>query len=68
MLIAVVLAIPAAYFGMSKWLEGFVYHTNIQPTSFIFAGLLALSIAWLTVSYQTIKAANSDPVRALHYE
>ena len=53
---------------MNKWLEGFVYRTDIQPTVFIFAGLLALAIAWLTVSYQTIKAANSDPVKALRYQ
>lgn len=67
-LISVALAIPASYFGMNMWLEGFVYRTDIQITSFIFSGLLALAIAWLTVSYQTIKAANSDPVEALRYE
>ncbi len=67
-LISVAIAIPAAYYGMNKWLEGFVYRTDIQITSFIFAGLLALAIAWLTVSYQTIKAATSDPVDALRYE
>jgi len=67
-LISIALAIPASYFGMNMWLDGFVYRADIQITSFIFSGLLALGIAWLTVSYQTIKAANSDPVEALHHE
>ncbi len=67
-LISIVLAVPLAYFGMDKWMQGFAYRTNIHVTSFLLAGVLAMLIAWLTVSYQTIKAANSDPVDALHYE
>jgi len=67
-LIAIVLATPAAYFGMNRWLEEFVYRTDIQFLSFIFAGVMAIVIAWLTVSYQSIKAAVSDPVDALRYE
>ncbi|MCH8122320.1 MAG: hypothetical protein IH853_04280 [Bacteroidetes bacterium] len=67
-LIAIVLAIPIAYLAMNRWMEGFVYRTDIHVSSFILAGILALLIAWLTVSFQTIRAAKSDPIKSLRYE
>ena len=66
-LIALVLAIPAGYFGMTKWLDGFVYRTDLSIMSFAMAGLLALAIAWLTVAYQSIKAARANPIKSLRH-
>ncbi|MCZ6705731.1 MAG: ABC transporter permease [Bacteroidetes bacterium] len=67
-LIAIVLAIPIAYLAMNRWMEGFVYRTDIHVSSFVLAGVLALLIAWFTVSFQTIRAAKSDPIKSLRYE
>ena len=66
--IAFLLAAPVAYFVMNKWLQDFAYRTPLNPTVFVLAGVLALMIAWLTVSYQAIKAALLNPVEALRYE
>lgn len=67
-LLANVIAWPLAYFVMNKWLQNFAYRTNIGIRTFILSGLLALVIALLTVSYQSIKAATANPVEALRYE
>jgi len=67
-LIANLVAWPIAYFAMSRWLENFAYRTGIAPWIFILTGVAALAIALLTVSYQSIRAALSDPVRAIKYE
>lgn len=53
---------------MSRWLQNFAYRTGIGLETFLLAGCLALVIAFLTVSYQAIKASLADPVRALKYE
>lgn len=66
--VAFVLGAPVAYFAAQRWLEGFAYHIEISVWVFLVAGLLALGIALLTVSYQSIKAALSDPVKSLRYE
>lgn len=66
--IANLIAWPAAYFALNKWLQNFAFRINIGLETFIFAGLLALLIALLTVSYQSIKAATSNLVEALRYE
>ncbi|MCI0692140.1 ABC transporter permease [candidate division KSB1 bacterium] len=66
--IGIVLAVPAAYFTMSQWLEGFAYRIDIGWWVFVFAGGIALLIALLTVSAQAIKAALANPVEALRYE
>ena len=67
-LISVVLAIPAVIFLMQWWLENFAYKTDISVINFISGGLGALIIAWLTVSYQSIRAATANPTKALRYE
>ena len=67
-LVANVLAWPAAWFAMNRWLQNFAYRVNIGWFSFLLAGLLALIIALVTVSFQTVKAAMSNPVDALKYE
>ncbi len=65
---AVMLAFPVTYFIMNNWLNNFAYRTGISITTFLGAGLLTLIIAMLTVGYQVVKAANSDPVKSLRYE
>ena len=67
-LIAFVIAIPLAYWAMKTWLSDFAYRINISAWPFLLAGGVALLIAWLTVSYQSIKAALSNPVDALRDE
>jgi len=64
-LVAIVVAVPVTILIMRSWLQGFAYYQNIQPMVFVYGGLLALLIAWGTVSYQSIKAAVANPVKAL---
>ena len=67
-IIANIIAIPVAYFIMNKWLQGFAYRTDIGLFTFILSAFIAISIALVTVGYQTIKAARSNPVESLRYE
>jgi ABC-type antimicrobial peptide transport system permease subunit len=67
-LIAMCIAIPLSWVAMSKWLDGFAYRIDINWTIFLAACATALLIAWLTVSYESIKAAVANPVRSLHTE
>ncbi len=67
-LIAIVIAIPIAWFTMNRWLDNFAYKTAINWILFALAGLLALGIALLTVSWQSWRAASRNPVEALRYE
>jgi len=66
--IAFIIATPIAYYAMNKWLENFAYKTELSWWIFALAGLLALGIALLTVSWQSWKAATRNPVEALRYE
>jgi len=66
--IAFLIAVPIAYYVMNKWLENFAYKTSLSWWIFALAGLLALGIALLTVSWQSWKAATRNPVEALRYE
>jgi putative ABC transport system permease protein len=66
--VAFVAATPIAWYAMNRWLQDFAYRVQVNPLIFILAGLLALVIAWLTVSCQAIKAALTNPVEALRYE
>jgi putative ABC transport system permease protein len=67
-LIANVIAWPAAYYGMNKWLKDFAYRTDISVWIFVASGAMALLIALLTVSSHAIKAATANPVESLRYE
>lgn len=67
-LIAVVIALPLAYFATERWLENFPYRIDFSPSTFFLSCALAIAVAVLTISYQTIKAANADPVKSLRYE
>ncbi|HSH20744.1 MAG TPA: FtsX-like permease family protein, partial [Draconibacterium sp.] len=66
--IAFAVACPIAYFAMNKWLRNFAYKTTLNWWIFAIAGLLALGIALLTVSWQSWRAATRNPVEALRYE
>ena len=66
--VAFVLATPLAYYAVNKWFENFAYKTNLSWWIFALAGILALGIALLTVSFQSWKAATRNPVEALRYE
>jgi putative ABC transport system permease protein len=67
-LIAYVISIPFAWFGMQTWLQGFAYKVSIDWTVFALAGGLALTIAFITMSFQTIRAGTHNPVDALRNE
>ncbi|UCC40625.1 MAG: ABC transporter permease [Candidatus Aminicenantes bacterium] len=66
--IANIIAWPIAFFAMSRWLRDFAYKISLSVWIFFLAGLVTLFIALLTVSYQAIRAALSDPVKSLRYE
>jgi len=67
-LLAFVLAVPAAWWMMDTWLSGFAYRISLTIGSFALAGIIAIAIAWITVSYQAIKAAIVNPVKSLKGE
>ncbi len=66
--IASVIAFPLAYWAMNSWLQDFAYRVKISWWIFIVAGVLALVIALLTVSFQAVKAAVMNPVKSLRTE
>ncbi|MCF2488300.1 ABC transporter permease [Dyadobacter sp. CY347] len=68
MLIAIAIAVPAAWYGMNKWLSDFAYQIKISPITFIYVGLGAIAIALFTISFQSIKAALMNPVESLKNE
>jgi putative ABC transport system permease protein len=65
---SIILASPIAYFGMKQWLQDFAYRIDIEWWVFVLAGVSAIVIALLTVSYQAIKAALMNPVKSLKTE
>ncbi len=67
-MIAIVIASPVAWWVMTKWLQDFAYRINISWKFFAIAGVVALLIALLTVSFQAIKAAVANPVKSLRTE
>ena len=67
-LIAIIIASPVAYYAMHRWLADFAYKIDIAWWVFVLAGLLAVGIALLTVSFQSIRAALMNPVKSLRNE
>jgi len=67
-LAANIIAWPVAYWALNSWLQDYPYRIELEVWIFLLSGALALGIAWLTVSWQAVKAALSDPVEALRYE
>lgn len=66
--VAFVPAALAAWFVVDSWLSGFAYRVDVSPAIFMGSGVIATIIAWVTVSFQSIKAATSNPVNSLRYE
>ncbi len=67
-LAANLLAIPAAYWFMHKWLQNYAYRVRIDAWTFIFSAIIALGVSILTVAYQAIRSATANPVKSLRYE
>jgi putative ABC transport system permease protein len=66
--IAFVIAVPIAWYIMNSWLQNFAYKIGLSWWIFALAGIMALLIALITVSFQTFKVARRNPVEALRYE
>ena len=66
--LALVIAFPLAWWAMNKWLDNFFYRIDISWWMFVLAGSVAVMIAFLTVSYQSVKAAIANPVKSLRTE
>jgi putative ABC transport system permease protein len=67
-IIANIIAWPITYIFMKQWLQNFAYRIPLGIGSFLFAGILAVLIALVTVGYQTVKAASANPIKSLKYE
>jgi putative ABC transport system permease protein len=67
-LIAIVIATPLAWWAMQSWLQGFAYRQNIQWWVMALAGAIAISIAFVTISFQSVRAALANPVKSLKSE
>jgi putative ABC transport system permease protein len=67
-LIAIGIAMPIAWYAMHQWLVGFAYRTDIGWLVFVASGLITVSIAFLTISFQAVKAALTNPVKSLKSE
>jgi putative ABC transport system permease protein len=66
--IAFLIAVPVTWFVMNNWLHDFAYRIDIRWWIFLIAGVIAILIALLTVSFQAIKAAVANPVKSLRTE
>ncbi len=67
-LLANIISWPSGYFIMNKYLEQYAYKIDVGISTFVFSGMVALLIAFITVSYQSIRSANAEPVDSLRYE
>jgi putative ABC transport system permease protein len=67
-MLSLAIAAPLAYYFMEKWLQDFAYRIGIHWPVFAISGLMALSVAFLTVCFQSVRAALADPVKSLRNE
>ncbi len=67
-IIAFGVVIVPTWFAVNWWLESFAYRIEVQPWVFVMGGVVSILVAWLTVSYQSLKAASTSPVTSLRYE
>jgi putative ABC transport system permease protein len=67
-LISIIIASPIAWYFTNKWLQDFAYKIEIGYWTFVLAGSLALMVAFLTISFQTVKAASANPIKSLRTE
>jgi putative ABC transport system permease protein len=66
--IAFIIAIPIGYYAMTKWLEGFEYKVALDISVFLLSGVLSFLLAWMTIGFESIRAAISNPVESLRIE
>jgi ABC-type antimicrobial peptide transport system permease subunit len=66
--LAILIASPLAYYFMDGWLQDFEYHVEMKWWVFVLAGMLAMVITMITISFHAIKAAMADPVKSLRTE
>ncbi len=66
--VSMIIAIPASYFASSGWIQSFPYQANLSILIFVFAGILALIVSWVTVSYHSFRAASVNPVESIASE
>ena len=67
-IIAFLVAAPLAFWAMDQWLEDFAYHVEISWWMFALAGIVSLTAVLITVGFQSIKAALTNPVKSLRNE
>lgn len=67
-LIAVVISVPLAFYAAQQWLQGFAYKVEVSPIVYVLSVVAVFTIAWLTVSYHSIRATNVNPADTLKYE
>ena len=67
-MLSMVVAFPLAYYFMNAWLDGFAYHIQIGWGAFTLAGIVSLTMAFLTISYHAMKVATKNPVESLRTE
>jgi putative ABC transport system permease protein len=67
-LISSLVAYPVAFFGIRVWLEGFAEKISVNPLIYIVASIIGLSIGWLSIMYQALKAARQNPAESLRYK
>ena len=67
-LVALLIAVPVSYVIMNRWLEDFAYRITLGASTFLMAGGIALLIAWLTIGFQSVRAAVANPVDSLRNE
>jgi putative ABC transport system permease protein len=67
-LISSIVAYPIAFFGIKYWLESFAEKIHVSPFIYIIASIIGLTIGWLSIMYQALKAAGSNPAESLRYK
>ena len=67
-LISFVLAVPVSWWASNRWLQDFAFRIGLEWWSFVAAGVMALLIAFITVSFHSVRAAVANPVEALRNE
>jgi putative ABC transport system permease protein len=67
-LVSILLAVPLAWYTISVWLDDFAYKADMGPWVYVLSGAIALFISWATISIQSVKAAQVNPVKSLKSE
>jgi putative ABC transport system permease protein len=67
-IIALVISVPLSIYLIEQWLDGFAYKVELNIGLFLITGLISILIAWIAVSYHSLKAANINPTDTLKYE